>query len=98
MITLHSTEEFNNQDNIFVEKCCPNLEQITNACAKIAKAIEKMEERMVFIRNYATRKEQADAIQQEFPGWKTAIAFLLLDNREIDDKIVRKTLEKILEL
>lgn len=95
---LPNPEEFNDKNYVFVEKCCPHLEKITNACAKIAKAIEKMEERMVFIRNYATRKEQADAIRQEFPGWKTAIAFLVLDNREIDDKVVQKTIEKILEL
>jgi hypothetical protein len=38
------------------------------------------------------------AIQEEFSDWKTAIAFILLDKREIDDKIVRKAMEKILEL
>ena len=56
-----------------------------------------MRERMEFIRNYPNRKEQAEAIQQEFTGWKTAIAFLMLDNREIDDKVMRTAMEKILQ-
>jgi len=53
---------------------------------------------MLFIRDYSNRKEQAMAIQEEFRDWKTAIAFILLDKRDIDDKIVRKAMEKILEL
>lgn len=80
------------------EKCRPFIQQITDAYAKFVRGVEKMRERVEFIRNYATRKEQAAAIQEEFTGWKTSIAFLLLDNREIDDKVVRKAMEKILEL
>jgi len=80
------------------EKIKDEARQITDAYAKFVKGVEKMRERMEFIRNYATRKEQAAAIQEEFTGWKTSIAFLLLDNREIDDKVVRKAMEKILEL
>lgn len=80
------------------EKCKPFIQEITDAYTKFVKGVDNMNERMVLIRNYATRKEQAMAIQQEFRDWKTAIAFILLDNREIDDKIVRKAIEKILEL
>jgi hypothetical protein len=87
-----------NVDFELAEKIKEEARQITDAYAKFVKGVEKMRERMAFIRNYATRKEQAAAIQEEFTGWKTSIAFLLLDNREIDDKVVRKAMEKILEL
>jgi hypothetical protein len=80
------------------EKCKPFIQEITDAYSKFVKGVEQINESLQLIRNYATRKEQAAAIQQEFPNWKMSIAFLLLDNREIDDKVVRKTLEKILEL
>jgi hypothetical protein len=80
------------------EKCKPFIEPITDAYAKIVRCIEKAKERAQFIQTYSCRKEQAAAIQQEFTGWKTAMAFLVLDNREIDDKVVRKAMEKILEL
>ena len=80
------------------EKCKPFIQKITDAYSKFVEGVEQINESLQSIRNYATRKEQAAAIQQEFPNWKMPIAFLLLDNREIDDKIVRKTLEKILEL
>ena len=80
------------------EKCKPFIQEITDAYAKFVKGVDNMNERIPFIQNYETRKEQAVAIQQEFRDWKTAIAFLLLDNRKVDDKIVRKAMEKILEL
>jgi hypothetical protein len=80
------------------EKCKPFIQEITDAYAKFVKGVDNMNERIPFIQNYETRKEQAMAIQQEFRDWKTAIAFLLLDNRKVDDKVVRKAMEKILEL
>jgi hypothetical protein len=80
------------------EKCKPFIQEITDAYAKFVKGVDNMNERIPFIQNYETRKEQAIAIQQEFCDWKTAIAFLLLDNRKVDDKVVRKAMEKILEL
>jgi hypothetical protein len=73
-------------------------QEMADAYTKFVKSVEKMRERMEFIRNYPNRREQAAAIQQEFTGWKTAIAFLVLDNREIDDKVVRTAMEKILEI
>jgi hypothetical protein len=80
------------------EKIKNEAKLITDAYSKFVKGIEQIQEALVLIRNYDTRKEQAKAIQQEFPNWKMPIAFLLLDNREIDDKVVRKAMEKILEL
>jgi hypothetical protein len=80
------------------EKCKPFIQEITDAYAKFVKCVDNINQRMLFIRDYSNRKEQAMAIQEEFSDWKTAIAFLLLDKREIDDKVVRKAMEKILEI
>jgi len=80
------------------EKCKPFIQEITDAYAKFVKCVDNINQRMLFIRDYSNRKEQAMAIQEEFRDWKTAIAFILLDKREIDNKIVRKAMDKILEL
>lgn len=48
----------------------------------------------VVMLNKPTRKEQAMAIQNEFEeGWEKAAAFMCLDKREPDDKLVRKAME-----
>jgi hypothetical protein len=88
----------NHIDFEVAEKIKDEAKLITDAYTKFVKCVDNMNERIPFIRNYETRKEQAMAIQEEFSDWKTAIAFILLDKREIDDKIVRKAMEKILEL
>jgi len=88
----------NHIDFEVAEKIKDEAKLITDAYTKFVKCVDNMNERIPFIRNYETRKEQAMAIQEEFRDWKTAIAFILLDKREIDDKIVRKAMEKILEL
>ena len=80
------------------EKIKTEAKLITDAYAKFVKCVDNINQRMLFIRDYSNRKEQAMAIQQEFRDWKTAIAFILLDNRKVDDKVVRKAMEKILEL
>lgn len=72
---------------------------ITEAYDKFLKSVETIRDTLDRdIRHYATRKEQALAIQKEFQGWMMTIAFTLLDNRQIDDKIIHKSMEKILEL
>ena len=85
-------------DYEIAEKCKPFIQEITDAYAKFVKCLDKMRERMIFIHEYANRKEQAQTILQEFREWKTVVAFLLLDKREIDDKVLRKSLEYILEI
>ena len=52
----------------------------------------------VFVRSLETRKEQAMELKEKFSGWKLSYAFCYLDNKPIDDKLVRIALEKILEL
>jgi hypothetical protein len=38
------------------------------------------------------------AIQEHWDGWLVPVAFSLLDNKELDDKLVKKSMEKILNL
>lgn len=52
----------------------------------------------VLVRPLGTRKLQAIYIQSQFTGWKMSLAFAYLDNRNSDDKLVRKALENILNL
>jgi hypothetical protein len=85
-------------DYEIAEKCKPFIQEITDAYATFVKCTNRMRERMAFIHEYANRKEQAEVILQEFREWKTVVAFLLLDKREIDDKVLRKSLEYILEI
>jgi hypothetical protein len=81
------------------EKIKDEALQITDAYAQFVKGVEEMRDTIDRnIRHYDTRKEQAMTIQREFSGWKTPIAFILLDNREIDDKVIRKAMEKILDI
>jgi hypothetical protein len=52
----------------------------------------------MFIRPLETRKQQAMDIQLQFSGWKLSYAFLYLDGRTIDDKLLRKAMEDTLKL
>lgn len=81
------------------ERCKDYISNITDAYAKFTRALHKIKiETDKYIRPLKTRKEQAMAIQREFHGWMTPLAFALLDNKEIDNKMIQKSLEKILEL
>jgi hypothetical protein len=50
----------------------------------------------MFIRPLETRKQQAMDIQLQFSGWKLSYAFLYLDGREVDDKLIKKAIESYL--
>lgn len=52
----------------------------------------KIKESIAFLE---TRRCQALKIQEIFKGWKTSVAFSLLDNREITDTMLKKILEQI---
>lgn len=76
-----------------------DMKKICDAYAKFTRTLHKIKNEIEnYIRPLETRKEQAMAIQRWFHGWMTPLAFTLLDNKEIDDKMIQKSLEKILEL
>lgn len=51
-----------------------------------------------YIKPLDTRKEQAIAITTKFKGWQTSLAFCLLDDKIVEDKLVRTALDQLLEL
>jgi hypothetical protein len=78
--------------------------KIEDDIEKIAEAYAEFLQTLELIKNYLksnvlfleTRKEQARQIQIKYKEWQLPIAFTLLDNREVDDKLVKKSMEKIL--
>ena len=81
------------------EKIKDEMKQITEAYCKFVHSVDIMQIAIDrYVRAYDNRKEQAMAIQQQWSGWMVPVAFQLLDNKLIDDKVIRKSMEKILEL
>lgn len=81
------------------ERIKDEMKQITEAYGKFLHKINIIQREISYhIRAYETRKEQAIAIQQQWKDWMIPIAFAILDNKPIDDKLVKKSMEKILKL
>lgn len=74
------------------------INQITKAYSTFVKKSEQIKERMRFIKEYSSRKEQAEAIRQEYKCWAMTLAFHMLDEKPIDDLIIKKSLQKILNI
>lgn len=81
------------------EKIKDEIFQITEAYKKYVHTLDVIKYKIEHnVRFLPTRKEQALEIQQELRGWQVPIAYKILDNVEIDDKLLVKSMEKILEL
>lgn len=81
------------------EKCKDFIGQITEAYGKFLHTYNIIQiEVDRFIKPLETRKEQAIAITTKFKGWETPLAFCLLDNKEVEDKLQRKAMEQLLNL
>jgi hypothetical protein len=82
------------------EKIKDEMIQITEAYGKFIHSVNIIERAMGYISKLETRKEQALAIQKEWSEWSWMIpcAFSLLDNKPLDDKLVKKSMEKLLGL
>jgi len=84
-------------DYEIAEKCKDYIEDICNAY----RTVDAM---MHIVRGYVdhaikpleSRKEQAMNIQTLCRGWEVSYAFLYLDGREVDDKLIRKAIENYL--
>lgn len=85
-------------DHEIAEKIKDDMKQITEAYGKFIHTVQILKRSMEYIRLMDTRKKQAMAIQEQYEGWVVALAFSILDNKEIDDKMIKKSMEKILEL
>ena len=80
------------------EKIKPEIIQVTEAYSKFLKNIDSLTKNLILVRGFSTRKQMAEYIQQEFNGWSLWVAFLLLDNKEIPNKIISKCLKQIIDL
>ena len=75
------------------ERCKGFISQIIPAYNEALVKIEKVEKFIKTIENGFSRKEQAIEIQKHWGDWRTAAGFKVLDNQELDDKILRKAIE-----
>jgi hypothetical protein len=81
------------------EKCKDFIGQITEAYGKFLHTYNIIQiEVDRFIKPLETRKEQAIAITTKFKGWQTPLAFCLLDNKDIEEKLQRIAMEQLLDL
>lgn len=88
----------NSLDYEIAEKCKEDIRNITVAYSKVVCDLEKVKDYVNQVREGFTRKEQAMNFQQHWTDYRLTAAFQLLDNNEVDDKIIRKGIEKYLEL
>jgi hypothetical protein len=80
------------------EKCKDFIGEVTEAYGKFIHSVNTVERAMEYISKLDSRKKQAMAIQEHWDGWLIPCAFSLLDNKPLDDKLVKKSMEKILNL
>ena len=79
------------------EKCKEYIEKICDAYSHVVQWIEKIESVIdESIRNEESRKLQAQEIMNRLVGWQVSYAFAYLDNKEIEDKLIRKAIESYL--
>lgn len=80
------------------EKCKDFIKAVSEAYSKFVCSVNSIERVVDCISKLDSRKKQAMAIQEHWDGWMVAVAFSLLDKKLLDDKIVKKSMEKLLEL
>ena len=84
-------------DYEIAEKCKEYIVKICAAYRRYLAQSEVIESYVELLRDYETRKEQAQDIQSRFIGLDVGQAFTVLDNRAIDDKLIRKQLDAIVD-
>jgi len=77
------------------EKCKPFIDQIINAALKVFSNIQLIKHDCVSVlADMETRRDQAIWISQNYSGIMTAFAFKILDNKEIDDKLMHRAISE----
>jgi hypothetical protein len=79
------------------EYCKDSIKEICEAYCNVLDKIKKADNVVEGLRGL-TRKEQAIDIQQHYDDWRTGYCFSRLDGKEMDDKTLRKAIEKELNL
>jgi len=75
------------------ERCKPFIEEIIPAYIEALAKIEKAQDFVETIKTGFSRKEQAIEIQSHWKDWRVSLGFQILDNKELDDKILRRAIE-----
>lgn len=85
-------------DHEIAERIKDDIKLITEAYDKFLYIEDNIKKYMnKNVRFLETRKEQAIQIQNQWKEW-SGLAFTILDNKDVDDKLVKKSLEKILKI
>jgi hypothetical protein len=79
------------------EYCKDSIKEICEAYCNVLDKIKKADNVVEGLRGL-TRKEQAIDIQQHYDDWRTGYCFSRLDGKEMDDKTLRKAIEKELNV
>ncbi len=79
------------------EYCKDSIKEICEAYCIVLDKIKKADNVVQGLQGL-TRKEQALDIQQQYSDWRTGYCFSRLDGKEMDDKTLRKAIEKELKI
>jgi hypothetical protein len=75
-----------NFDYEIAEQLSSQILKLVEASEKVKTAIDKMKRFVLVIQKYETRKEQAEAILQNYKSEYSSLVFNLLDNKEPNKK------------
>jgi hypothetical protein len=79
------------------EKLCGHIGKISDSYKLVLEHIDKIHKAVDMVRGPSfTRKDQALFITGRWDDWRKVAAFQILDNRELDDKVIRKGIETYL--
>jgi len=85
------------------EKCKDFIKEVVEAYYEVWTWMNTVKDIVrIHVRDEPTRKDQALRIQQAFTGirsgWLLPMAFTVLDNREIEDKLIKKAMMDLLNI
>lgn len=87
-----------NMDHEIAVKCKDFIHEITEAYGKYVHTYNIIQREVDdYIKPLDTRKDQAIAITTKFKNWQTSLAFCLLDNKVVEDKLVKIAIEQLIE-
>jgi hypothetical protein len=78
-------------------KCEDSIKEICDAYCRVLDKKKKADNIVQSLKNM-TRKEQALEIQSKWKDWRVGYSFSTLDGKEMDDKTLRKAMEKELKI
>lgn len=86
------------KDHEIAVKCQEFIPPIVQAYNNVLEKIKKVEHVVGTMKTGFSRKEQAIEFQNHYRDWRLGYSFALIDNKEMDDKMLRKAMEAELEI